>query len=670
MPPPTPPPACRRARLDVTYTSEDGSYSFSVPTAFPLRLVLRVYARDDRRVAVRDPIWGPYVHKTEPVELSPGAHRLDVVIEDEDLAKAFFIYDTLTRRGWEELMRRVGWAPDRAVNIYWPLECLGLADTLMGQRLGIEKSKVHSCYTRIQDSIPTRLLYLIYPYRFAPGPTIFLKKEETTIHTILHELGHFVMDSFTDYARPRATGSLPSNLLSLVVEPSYTTLACPGFNHNPKGHTSPSCAWSEGWASFLAAALLEDPDFPFVSDGNLEHPERSSDFSHPDPAHPTNADSEWAVAAALWDLYDDLPEPWDRLADGLDGSARNGIWTLATQATPSFFLNLRIVLRESPEFLIPLPTLEGDRDGVEAFWAAWKAQRPETVCEAGRILTAHFIPHGPYPLTVHAAPPTGGTVSVEADRKCEDGTYPEGETVRLRAQPNPGWTFAGWIGADAADPDGAAVVSMPPPQVSGGGFSLVEVNPHYFELGSCALGRTCVLYRYQRADPISSTPTVDLYLRWSWNPATISDLGAQEPWVKIMAFGGQWDPTLGRFDIDPAFQGVISGTVTAWGWGATTRVDDRYRRIILELNQGIGQGVERCAEWGGLADQAIPVICPVYGTVIEGTYAGAFSWGQSVTVWGKVRVGTDNPAPVEAAASIRIAYHSSSPPIPPPTPTP
>ncbi|WP_322802642.1 hypothetical protein, partial [Thermoflexus sp.] len=111
MPPPTPPPACRRARLDVTYTSEDGSYSFSVPTAFPLRLVLRVYARDDRRVAVRDPIWGPYVHKTEPVELSPGAHRLDVVIEDEDLAKAFFIYDTLTRRGWEELMRRVGWAP-------------------------------------------------------------------------------------------------------------------------------------------------------------------------------------------------------------------------------------------------------------------------------------------------------------------------------------------------------------------------------------------------------------------------------------------------------------------------------------------------------------------------------------------------------------------------------
>lgn len=215
-----------------------------------------------------------------------------------------------------------------------------------------------------------------------------------------------------------------------------------------------------------------------------------------------------------------------------------------------------------------------------------------------------------------------------------------------------------------------ASYSMPPPQVSGGGFSLVEVNPHYFELGSCALGRTCVLYRYQRADPISSTPTVDLYLRWSWNPATISDLGAQEPWVKIMAFGGQWDPTLGRFDIDPAFQGVISGTVTAWGWGATTRVDDRYRRIILELNQGIGQGVERCAEWGGLADQAIPVICPVYGTVIEGTYAGAFSWGQSVTVWGKVRVGTDNPAPVEAAASIRIAYHSSSPPIPPPTPTP
>jgi hypothetical protein len=140
--------------------------------------------------------------------------------------------------------------------------------------------------------------------------------------------------------------------------------------------------------------------------------------------------------------------------------------------------------------------------------------------------------------------------------------------------------------------------------------------------------------------------------------------------VKIIAFGGRWDPTIGRFIVDPTFQGVISGTVAAWGWGSTTRVDGRYRLIILELNQWIGQGVELCAKWGGLADQGIRVLCPIYGTTIEGAYAGSFTWGGSVGVWNKLRVGTDNPAPVEAAASIRIAYSRSSPPTPLPTPTP
>ena len=57
------------------------------------------------------------------------------------------------------------------------------------------------------------------------------------------------------------------------------------------------------------------------------------------------ASGRWAVAAALWDLFDHLPEPWDPHADGLDGSARNGIWTLSTQITPQFFLNIRVIVR-------------------------------------------------------------------------------------------------------------------------------------------------------------------------------------------------------------------------------------------------------------------------------------------------------------------------------------
>jgi len=165
----------------------------------------------------------------------------------------------------------------------------------------------------------------------------------------------------------------------------------------------------------------------------------------------TNAINELAVAAVLWDLYDDSAEPWDRLADGLAG-----IFSVtASLDVPTFGLF--------------------DFQGwpaVDAFWAAWKAWRLETICEAGRIFTAHFIPHGPYSLTVHAAPPEGGTARVVAGRACADGAYPEGEEVRLQAQPRPGSAFAGWIGADATDPDDIAVVTMtnpgssPPPSGS------------------------------------------------------------------------------------------------------------------------------------------------------------------------------------------------------------
>jgi len=619
----------------------------------------------------------------------------------------FFIYDTLTRLGWEGLQRQVGWSPTRRLTVYWPIACAGLPEP-----------------RRLPPPIRDLLRWLqqqgvnLEPQSCHLPDLVFLREEDgRNPGILLHEFGHFVMDHFPGYHISRVeidTGILP---LPFPLSPSYPYVfaACAStlWNHDPKRHTSPSCAWSEGWASFLGVALKGwDPN----SDLWIEDPFGFPDFPHPDPDHPTNADSEWAVAAALWELFDHFPEPWDPHADGLDGSAHNGIWTLSTQITPQFFLNIRVIVRR---LIFSLPIyileLEGDRDGVEAFWAAWKAWRPETICEAGRIFTAHFIPHGPYSLTVHAAPPEGGTARVVAGRACADGAYPEGERVRLQAQPRPGWAFAGWIGADATDPDDTAIVtmtqsraitatfrllptptptpsptppptgrvlvtelrfthdtsySMPSPQVSGEGFSLVEINPQYFELGSCALGRTCVLYRYQRADPITASPTVDLYLQWSWNPATISDIGAQEPWVKIIAFGGRWDPTIGRFIVDPTFQGVISGTVAAWGWGSTTRVDGRYRLIILELNQWIGQGVELCAKWGGLADQGIRVLCPIYGTTIEGAYAGSFTWGGSVGVWNKLRVGTDNPAPVEAAASIRIAYSRSSPPTPLPTPTP
>jgi hypothetical protein len=47
-------------RLSITYTRDDGFYSFSVSTDFPLRIVLRVYAQDDQRVTIQHPTRGRY----------------------------------------------------------------------------------------------------------------------------------------------------------------------------------------------------------------------------------------------------------------------------------------------------------------------------------------------------------------------------------------------------------------------------------------------------------------------------------------------------------------------------------------------------------------------------------------------------------------------------------
>jgi hypothetical protein len=307
VPPPTPPLACRRARLDVTYTGEDGSYSFSVPTAFPLRIVLRVYAQDDQRVNVRppNPTQAPDFHKTEPIELNPGTHVLNVTIQDEDLGAAFFIYDTLTRLGWEGLQREVGWSPRERLNVYWPGPCV------FGQIGG-------SCY-------------------FYNGIRL-TEPDGRSPDAILHEFGHFVLSRFH--------GDNP------------IILACaPTFEHAFPQHTSLHCAWSEGWASFLAAALLGQPRY---QGWDLEDPLAHPDFPRIDPVdpHATNADNEWATAAALWDLFDHLPEPWDPHADGWDGPARNGIWTLSTQR--GFNLDL----------------------GIEEFWLKWVERRPDRLGEA------------------------------------------------------------------------------------------------------------------------------------------------------------------------------------------------------------------------------------------------------------------------------------------------
>jgi len=302
---------CRDRRLARLYTSLDnassGAYTITLLTDGTVDPYLRIYATDDQRVTVFQPDFFAqlYVHETPPIgkDLS-GEIPFNVVIPQEK-SIPFFIYDTLTRLGWEGLQREVGWSPPERLNVYWPGPCA------FGQIGG-------SCY-------------------FYNGIRL-TEPDGRSPDAILHEFGHFVLSRFH--------GDDP------IILP-----CAPTFEHAFPQHTSLHCAWSEGWASFLAAALLGKPHY---QGWDLEDPLAHSDFPRIDPVdpHATNADNKWATAAALWDLFDHLPEPWDPHADGWDGPARNGIWTLSTQR--GFNLDF----------------------GIEEFWLKWVEQRPDRLGEA------------------------------------------------------------------------------------------------------------------------------------------------------------------------------------------------------------------------------------------------------------------------------------------------
>jgi len=78
------------------------------------------------------------------------------------------------------------------------------------------------------------------------------------------------------------------------------------------GVSEPGCAWTEGWASFMPLAVFDDEYFTDNTYGhgscNLETRDNSS--------FPDGDSCEGNVAAALWDIYDDHDEMYDRLSDG------------------------------------------------------------------------------------------------------------------------------------------------------------------------------------------------------------------------------------------------------------------------------------------------------------------------------------------------------------------
>ncbi|MBI4422887.1 MAG: hypothetical protein HY554_04135, partial [Elusimicrobia bacterium] len=113
----------------------------------------------------------------------------------------------------------------------------------------------------------------------------------------LHELGHAVM-----HAAMRAAGA--------------------GGPHKIDDCYGPALAWSEGWATFFAAAVHLEPSDP---DARFEFlvPRRAPIRLENVPEDVCRGQAnEWRVAAALWDLYDSHP-------DGADASSLplGRLWT-------------------------------------------------------------------------------------------------------------------------------------------------------------------------------------------------------------------------------------------------------------------------------------------------------------------------------------------------------
>ena len=205
--------------------------------------------------------------------------------DDETHYKAWWVYDTLCQ-GCAYLANTVGYGMD-GVGVYWQWD----HDADFG--CGIEKTHAHGNGFGSTD------------------PCIHLDGREhlgdggghaNDPDVIIHEYGHCVMYKvFGDYWPP---------------------VNC-SQGHQMNGVSEPGCAWTEGWAHFSALAVFDDEYFTDNTYGHSHNLETRDDGSFPD------GDScEGNVAAALWDIYDDHDEMYDRLTDNF-----NNIWDVLQNQT-------------------------------------------------------------------------------------------------------------------------------------------------------------------------------------------------------------------------------------------------------------------------------------------------------------------------------------------------
>ena len=273
--------------LDTTYTNNSGYYasdniSNSDDEGGGQDIYVKVFSTDDRSVRVTDfSTPSNLYYSVTAVQNDVADGDVDVgsySLDDVNNRMAWYIYDLIANDAFDYLADNVGWQNLYKLQVRWS---------------------------------PTNTSVGTY---YQPGGSIdLLAGDRWDSDVFLHEYGHFVMYKiYGDYIPPSPN--------------------C--YNHYWGGHSSLGCAWTEGWANFLQAAIQNDRFYDDTEDQflhiNFEPPTPSAD--HPE--------DEGAVAASLWDIFDpaSTSESWDAIGNGINGSSNNGIWSIVYNDGPTDFL--------------------------------------------------------------------------------------------------------------------------------------------------------------------------------------------------------------------------------------------------------------------------------------------------------------------------------------------
>ncbi len=270
--------------LDTTFTDNSGYYisdniSNSDEEGGGQDIYVKVYSTDNRSVRVTDfSAPGKLYNSVTQVQtdvsdgdVDMGSYSLDSAVN----RMAWYIYDLIANEAFDYLADNVGWQ-----NVY----------------------KLQVKWSPTNTSVGTG---------YQPGGAInLLAGDRWDSDVFLHEYGHFVMYKIYGNYLPPAPG-------------------CSA--HYWGGHFSLGCAWVEGWANFLQAAIQNDPNYVDTEDQTLH-----INFEPPIPSA-SHAEDEGAVAASLWDIFDpaSTSESWDTIGNGINGSSNNGIWSIVNGVGPS-----------------------------------------------------------------------------------------------------------------------------------------------------------------------------------------------------------------------------------------------------------------------------------------------------------------------------------------------